>query len=122
MVVEANGGSLNILQTQNYDNYGADLATVIEQAVAQGVDSIATVLPAPDAQMPAIHAAIEHLGKTDTVMLGTFDLSRSTLDRVKAGTQAMAVDQTPLTTWASYRSPLWPPISILAPKLQPRQF
>ncbi|SMX25936.1 D-ribose-binding periplasmic protein precursor [Pelagimonas phthalicica] len=221
MVVEANGGSLNILQTQNYDNYGADLATLIEQAVAQGVDGIATVLPAPDAQMPAIHAAIEagikvtllngggdflaesgalnyfgsdeyvagvaggkymaekgakhimchiqipgtvnlearckgvsdgateagakatilrvpanldgdvagtsaaieaelngdpsidavinlatwaadassaaieQLGKTDTVMLGTFDLSPSTLDRIKAGTQAMAIDQTP---------------------------
>ncbi len=59
MVLEARGGSLNILQTQNYDNYGADLATLIEQATAQGVDGIATVLPVPDAQIPAIQAAIE---------------------------------------------------------------
>ena len=57
MVVEARGGSVNILQTNNYDNYGADLATLIEQATAQGVDGIATVLPVPDAQIPAIKAA-----------------------------------------------------------------
>lgn len=221
VLIEARGGSLNILQTNNYDNYGADLATLIEQATAQGVDGIATVLPVPDAQLPAIQAAIdagikvtllngggdflaesgalnyfgsdeyvagvaggkymaeagathilchiqipgtvnlearckgvedgataagakvtilrvpanldgdvagtsaaieaelngdtsidaiinlatwaadasaaaiEQLGKTDTVMLGTFDLSPSTLDRIKAGTQTMAIDQTP---------------------------
>lgn len=58
LVTEANGGSVNILQVQNYDNYGADLATLIEQATAQGVDGIATVLPVPDAQIPAIKAAI----------------------------------------------------------------
>lgn len=57
MAIEARGGTLNILQTNNYDNYGADLATLIEQATAQGVDGIATVLPVPDAQLPAIHAA-----------------------------------------------------------------
>ncbi|MGJ8561544.1 MAG: substrate-binding domain-containing protein [Litorimonas sp.] len=221
MAIEARGGSVNILQTNGYENYGADLATLIEQATAQGVDGIATVLPVPDAQLPAIHAAqaagitvtllngggdfldesgalnyfgsdeyvagvaggtylaeagathilchiqqpgtvnlesrckgvedgateagaqvtilrlpasmdgdipgtsaaieaelngdpsidgvinlatwaadasfaaIEQLGKTDTVMLGTFDLSPSTLDRIKAGTQTMAIDQTP---------------------------
>ncbi len=221
LVVEANGGSVNILQTNNYDNYGTDLATLIEQATAQGVDGIATVLPVPDAQLPAIHAAIEagikvtllngggdyleesgalnyfgsdeyvagvaggkymaeagathilchiqqpgtvnlearckgvsdgateagakatilrlpanmdgdvagtsaaieselngdpsidavinlatwaadassaaidQLGKSDSVMLGTFDLSPSTLERIKAGSQAMAIDQTP---------------------------
>ena len=57
MAIEARGGTLNILQTNNYDNYGADLETLIEQATAQGVDGIATVLPVPDAQLPAIHAA-----------------------------------------------------------------
>jgi simple sugar transport system substrate-binding protein len=221
VVIEARGGSLNILQTQGYENYGPDLAILIEQATAQGVDGIATVLPVPEAQMPAIHAAIaagitvtllnggsdslkesgalnyfgseeytagyeggkylatagaknilchnqtpgtsnldarcrgvvdgataagatarelplpanldqdvagtsaaieaelngdpsidgvitlatwaadaahsaiSGLGKTDSVMLGTFDLSPSTLDRIKAGTQKMAIDQTP---------------------------
>lgn len=221
VTIEARGGSLNILQTNNYDNYGADLATLIEQATAQGVDGIATVLPVPDAQLPAIRAAqeagivvtllngggdslaesgalnyfgsdeylagvaggkylaehgsthilchiqipgtvnlearckgvedgameagakttilrlpttldgdmagtsaaieaelngdpsidgvitlaswsasaafaaIEQLGKVDSVKLGQFDLSPATLDRIKAGTQAMAIDQTP---------------------------
>lgn len=221
MAIEARGGSVNILQTNNYDNYGADLATLIEQATAQGVDGIATVLPEPNAQLPAIKAAqeagivvtllnggggsleesgalnyfgsdeyvagvaggkylaergsthilchiqipgtvnlearckgvedgasesgakvtilrlpttldgdmagtsaaieselngdpsidgvitlaswsasaafaaIEQLGKVDSVQLGQFDLSPATLDRIKAGTQAMAIDQTP---------------------------
>ncbi|WP_170432374.1 substrate-binding domain-containing protein [Ruegeria arenilitoris] len=221
MAIEARGGSVNILQTNNYDNYGADLATLIEQATAQGVDGIATVLPEPNAQLPAIKAAqeagivvtllngggdsleesgaqnyfgsdeyvagvaggkylaergsthilchiqipgtvnlearckgvedgasesgakvtilrlpttldgdmagtsaaieselngdpsidgvitlaswsasaafaaIEQLGKVESVQLGQFDLSPATLDRIKAGTQAMAIDQTP---------------------------
>ena len=221
VLVEARGGSLTILQTQGYENYGPDLAVLIEQATAQGVDGIATVLPVPEAQLPAIkaaidagikvtllnggsdsldesgalnyfgseeytagfeggkymaengakmilchnqipgtanldarcrgvvdgateagasarelplpanldqdvagtsaaieaelngdpsidavitlatwaadaaHGAISSLGKTDSVKLGTFDLSPSTLDRIKAGTQTMAIDQTP---------------------------
>lgn len=59
LAIEARGGSVNILQVPNYDNYGADLATLIEQATAQGVDGIATVLPDPNAQIPAIKAAQE---------------------------------------------------------------
>jgi len=43
----------------------------------------------------ASFAAITQLGKGDTVLLGQFDLSPSTLDRIKAGTQTMAIDQTP---------------------------
>lgn len=69
MAIEARGGSVNILQTNNYDNYGADLATLIEQATAQGVDGIATVLPVPDAQLPAIHAA-QAAGITVTLLNG----------------------------------------------------
>ena len=41
LVVEANGGSVNYLRTPNYDNFGPDLVTLINQAVAQGVDGIA---------------------------------------------------------------------------------
>ena len=36
LMVEANGGTVNFMQTQNYDNFGPDLASLIEQAVAQG--------------------------------------------------------------------------------------
>ncbi len=57
VTIKARGGSVNILQTNGYDNYGPDLADLISLAAAQGVDGIATVLPVPDAQMAAIHAA-----------------------------------------------------------------
>ncbi len=57
VTIVARGGSLNILQTNGYDNYGPDLAALIELATAQGVDGIATVLPVPEAMIPAIHAA-----------------------------------------------------------------
>jgi simple sugar transport system substrate-binding protein len=40
-------------------------------------------------------SAIEQLGKTDDVMLGTFDMSASVLNRIEAGTQTMAIDQQP---------------------------
>ncbi len=39
LMVEANGGTVNFMQTQNYDNFGPDLAALIEQAVAQGAAS-----------------------------------------------------------------------------------
>ena len=41
LVVEANGGSVNYLRTQNYDNFGPDLVQLINTAVSQGVDGIA---------------------------------------------------------------------------------
>ena len=39
--------------------------------------------------------AINELGKTDSVMLGTFDMSASVLNRISEGTQTMAIDQQP---------------------------
>lgn len=59
LVVEANGGSVNYLRTQNYDNFGPDLVALINQAVAQGVDGIAIPVWVPEAQVPALQAAAE---------------------------------------------------------------
>lgn len=56
-MVEANGGSVQYLRTQNYENFGPDLVTLINQAVAQGVDGIAIPVWVPDAQIPALQAA-----------------------------------------------------------------
>lgn len=56
-VVEANGGTVQYLRTQNYENFGPDLVTLINQAVAQGVDGIAIPVWVPDAQIPALQAA-----------------------------------------------------------------
>jgi len=58
-MVEANGGSVQYLRTQNYENFGPDLVTLINQAVAQGVDGIAIPVWVPDAQIPALQAAAE---------------------------------------------------------------
>ena len=56
-MVEANGGSVQYLRTQNYENFGPDLVTLINQAVAQGVDGIAIPVWVPDAQIPALQSA-----------------------------------------------------------------
>lgn len=58
-MVEANGGTVQYLRTQNYENFGPDLVTLINQAVAQGVDGIAIPVWVPDAQIPALQAASE---------------------------------------------------------------
>ena len=58
-MVEANGGTVQYLRTQNYENFGPDLVTLINQAVAQGVDGIAIPVWVPDAQIPALQAARE---------------------------------------------------------------
>lgn len=66
LVVEANGGTVNYLRTQNYDNFGPDLVTLINQAVAQGVDGIAIPVWVPEAQVPALQAAAK---KGITIMM-----------------------------------------------------
>ncbi len=59
VMVEANGGSVNYLRTQNYDNFGPDLVNLVNQAVAQGVDGIASPVWVPESQVPALQAARE---------------------------------------------------------------
>lgn len=58
----------------------------------ESIDGVITV-SAGDADSAAI--GIMQGGKTEAVMLGTFDLNQSGLDRIKAGTQAFAIDQQP---------------------------
>jgi simple sugar transport system substrate-binding protein len=56
-MVELNGGTVQFLRTQNYENFGPDLVTLINQAVAQGVDGIAIPVWVPEAQIPALQVA-----------------------------------------------------------------
>lgn len=58
-MVEANGGSVNYLLVPNYDNFGPDLVGLVEQAVAQGVDGIASPVWVPESQVPALKAAAD---------------------------------------------------------------
>lgn len=59
LVVEANGGSVNYLRTQNYDNFGPDLVQLINTAVSQNVDGIAIPIWVPESEVPALQAAAE---------------------------------------------------------------
>ncbi len=59
LAVEANGGSVNYLRTQNYDNFGPDLVQLINTAVSQGVDGIAIPVWVAESQVPALQAAAE---------------------------------------------------------------
>lgn len=64
-------------------------ATLLQDATIDGLITIS----AGDADSAAI--GIQQAGKTETTLLGTFDLNQSGLDRINAGTQGFAIDQQP---------------------------
>ena len=57
LVVQANGGKVNYLRTQNYDNFGPDLVGLINTAVSQGVQGIAIPIWVPESEVPALQEA-----------------------------------------------------------------
>lgn len=59
VVVAKNGGSVNYLQLQTYDNLGPDAAQLVRTAMSQGVDGIVVPDWVPEAQDAAIKAAVE---------------------------------------------------------------
>ena len=65
------------------------------EAELNGDPSIDGVITLASWSADAAFAAIDQLGRGDSIQLGQFDLSPATLDRIKAGTQTMAIDQTP---------------------------
>jgi simple sugar transport system substrate-binding protein len=70
------------------------IAETIKATVLQDdtIDGIITT-SATDADGGAI--GLQQAGKTETVMLGTFDLNAGGLDRIQSGQQAFAIDQQP---------------------------
>lgn len=64
-------------------------ATLLQDGKIDGVLTIS----AGDADSAAI--GVMQAGKTETALLGTFDLNQSGLDRIKDGTQGFAIDQQP---------------------------
>ena len=50
LVVEANGGSVNYLQLQSYDNLGPDAAQLVRTAISQGADGIVVPNWVPEAE------------------------------------------------------------------------
>ena len=59
LVVKANGGKVNYMRTKNYDNFGPDLAQLINTAVSQGVQGIAIPIWVPESEIPALQAAVK---------------------------------------------------------------
>lgn len=55
--IKANGGKVNYMRTKNYDNFGPDLAQLINTAVSQKVDGIAIPIWVPESEVPALQAA-----------------------------------------------------------------
>jgi len=64
-------------------------ATLLQDSSIDGLITIS----ASDADSAAI--GVMQAGKTEAVLLGTFDLNQSGLDRIKDGTQGFAIDQQP---------------------------
>jgi simple sugar transport system substrate-binding protein len=58
LVVKANGGSVNYLPLQSYDNLGADAAQLVRTAISQGVNGIVVPNWVPESEDEAIKAAI----------------------------------------------------------------
>jgi simple sugar transport system substrate-binding protein len=92
---KANGaGIVRLPLPASLDANAAGTAEAIKAELLKdrSVDAVIT-LGAPVADAAAL--AIMQAGVGDKVKLGTFDMSTSVLDRIKAGTQVMAIDQQP---------------------------
>jgi simple sugar transport system substrate-binding protein len=59
LAVKANGGSVSFLQLQTYDAIGPDAANLVRTAISQGASGIAVPDWVPEAEDPAIKAAID---------------------------------------------------------------
>lgn len=92
---EANGSkseNLELPSTLQGDAAGTAEALKAQLLKDPSIDAVVT-LGAGTADAAA--QAIQQAGVADKVKLGTFDMSQSVLDRIKAGQQAMAIDQQP---------------------------
>jgi simple sugar transport system substrate-binding protein len=59
LVVEANGGTVNYLRLQTYDNFAPDVVALIQTAISQKVDGLVIPNWVPEAEDPAIKAAVD---------------------------------------------------------------
>lgn len=73
LVVEANGGTVDYLRMQSYDNFAADAADIIRVAISQNPDGIAVPDWVYESQDPAIQEAIAAGIKVILFNAGTLD-------------------------------------------------
>jgi simple sugar transport system substrate-binding protein len=57
LVVQANGGKVNYLRLQTYDNFAPDVVALIKTAISQKVDGLVVPNWVPEAENPAIEEA-----------------------------------------------------------------
>jgi simple sugar transport system substrate-binding protein len=76
LVVEANGGKVEYLRMQSYDNFAADAADIIRVAISQNPDGIAVPDWVYESQDPAIQEAIAAGIKVILFNAGTIDKAR----------------------------------------------
>ena len=88
--IEAAGGTLDVVQVDLNDAAGAQ-STI--SAALQADDTIDAVLAlGPTGASPAL-AAIDEVGKTGDILIGTFDLSQDVIQAIIDGNMLFAVDQ-----------------------------
>lgn len=58
IVVEANGGKVNYLRLQTYDNFAPDVVQLIQTAISQKVDGLVIPNWVPEGEDPAIKEAV----------------------------------------------------------------
>jgi simple sugar transport system substrate-binding protein len=73
LIVEANGGKVNYLQLQSYDNLGPDAAQLVRTAMSQGANGIVVPNWVPEAEDEAIKAAVASGAKVIMINAGTID-------------------------------------------------
>ncbi len=76
LIVEANGGKVDYLRMQSYDNFAADAADIIRVAISQHPDGIAVPDWVYESQDPAIQEAIAAGIKVILFNAGTIDKAR----------------------------------------------
>lgn len=76
LVVEANGGTVDYLRMQSYDNFAADAADIIRVAISQNPDGIAVPDWVYESQDPAIQEAIAKGIKVILFNAGTLDKAK----------------------------------------------
>jgi simple sugar transport system substrate-binding protein len=92
---EKNGAKVtNLPLPANLDQNATGTAEAIKAELVKD-ESVDAVITLAAWAADAAASAIQQGGKDGKVMLGTFDMSPAVLDRIKAGTQTMAIDQQP---------------------------
>lgn len=76
LIVEANGGKVDYLRMQSYDNFAADAADIIRVAISQKPDGIAVPDWVYESQDPAIKEALAAGIKVILFNAGTIDKAR----------------------------------------------